>query len=167
MKTLLILTYIVIASGGITYAHQGHHHHEEVPLTHSEEEVRATKLKIIGDSYRARVKPIFQKSCFDCHSNQAAYPWYYKIPGAKQLIDSDIKESKEHIDLSNDFPFKGHGTPDEDLKAIVDEVEKNDMPPFRYRIMHPSNKLSDQDKKTIINWATEGIAILKEKNHEN
>lgn len=49
----------------------------------------------INQEYLKTVKPIFQKSCFDCHGNTTVYPWYYKVPGVKQLIDNDIDEVKQ------------------------------------------------------------------------
>ncbi|MBS1963231.1 MAG: heme-binding domain-containing protein [Bdellovibrionales bacterium] len=143
------------------FAHEGHHHHDEPARSRSEQEIRDEKLKRIGVSYLAQVKPIFQKACFDCHSNQTRYPSYYKIPGIRQLIDSDIAESKKHLDFSNDFPFKSHASVEEDLKAIGDEVREGDMPPFRYRILHSRQKLTKEDKAAISTWVSESAAILK------
>ena len=167
-KTVVIL-FFNLALTLPTLAHKGHLHGAPVaaapqgtdPRTVEQASAeRAAKLNIIGTSYLSRVKPIFQKSCFDCHSNQPRYPSYYRIPGVKQLIDSDIAESKEHFNFSNDFPFDGHGTPEEDFKAIIDEISSGDMPPFRYRMMHPAEKLTDQDKKIILDWAQESAATL-------
>ena len=36
----------------------------------------------------------------------------------KGLLDSDVKEAKKHLDMSDDFPFDGHGSADEDLKDV-------------------------------------------------
>jgi hypothetical protein len=142
-------------------AHKGHHH-GEAPSSASVKvpEGQGGAIERVNRAYLSRVKPVFQKSCFDCHSNQSVYPWYYKVPGAKQLIDSDIAESKEHLDFSHDFPFAGHGTPAEDLQAIADSIQEGDMPPFRYRVFHPSSKLTDEDKKTVLDWVAESQAVL-------
>lgn len=112
-------------------------------------EVSATA---INELYSKDVKPIFQKKCFDCHSQKTNYPWYHKIPGVKQLIESDIKEGLEHIDFEPGFPFKSHATPSEDLDEILEVIEKNDMPPMSYRIMHPSSKLTEPEKEIIKKW---------------
>lgn len=157
--TVLVCSSLIALTA---YAHEGHHQDEEAKLTQSEESIREAEIKLIGATYLAKVKPIFQKACFDCHSNQPVYPWYYKIPGAKQLIDSDISESKEHLDFSNDYPFKGHGTPEEDLKAIVDVIRDGSMPPFRYRIFHLKQKVTEDEKSVVLKWATESAAILAE-----
>ena len=152
---LSILALIAGAS-----AHENHEHHKATPLSDSQEKSRKIKLKKINESYGQRIKPIFQKSCFDCHSTQTQYPWYYKVPGAKGLIDSDIAEAKKHIDLSYGFPFHGHGSPEEDLPAIRKAIEKNTMPPLRYKVLHPSANLNETDRQTILQWINESLSKL-------
>ncbi len=119
------------------------------------------KLSRINRDYITNIKPIFKEKCFDCHSNQTRFPWYYKIPGVKQLIDRDIKESKEHIDMSGDFPFKSHESPAEDLKAIAEEIQENEMPPWRYILLHTDAKISVEEKKKIFDWVTSSLEALE------
>ena len=73
----------------------------------------------------------------------------------------DVTEAKKHLDLSQDFPFKGHGSSDEDLKAIAEAVDNGSMPPFRYRILHPDSKLSEADKKKVVGWVDESLKLMK------
>lgn len=80
-------------------------------------------------------------------------PWYAGIPGLHQLIEGDRTEAKEHLEISKGFPFAGHGEPIEDLKAIEETAEKNTMPPGLFSLMHPSLRLTDEDKRKIIDWA--------------
>lgn len=120
----------------------------------------AAALNVINNRYLRDVKPIFKRICFDCHSEQIRYPAYYVIPGVRQLIDHDIREAREHIDMNADFPFKGHGTPLKDLKAIQKEVEEGDMPPLIYKITHWKERLTDDERQIILRWATEGIKLL-------
>jgi hypothetical protein len=85
------------------------------------------------------------------------------VPGAKQLIESDIAEAKEHLDMSADFPFKSHSVPKEDLKAIRDSLIEKTMPPFRYRIMHWSAGLSERERAVVLKWVEESLARLEKK----
>ena len=103
-------------------------------------------------SFTPPIKPIFERACFDCHSNKTVYPWYHKIPGIKHLIESDIKEGKKHLDMSLDFPFKSHTTPREDLEAIENAITNNTMPPQRYKMLHWNSKLSQEEKDKIFEW---------------
>ena len=115
----------------------------------------------INESYKLNVRPIFERSCFDCHSSTTQYPWYYKVPGVKQLIDSDIKEARSHLDFSHDFPFISHDSPENDLKSIQKSVEEENMPPFKYLILHSNSDLSDIEVKTISDWTQTSLNMLK------
>lgn len=144
-------------------AHKGEHHgdqkKEEEPVDASS--LEAKLLQKLNEEYVANVKPIFQRSCMNCHSTNVDYPWYHILPGAKQLIDYDVTEAKVHLDMTKDFPFGGHGTPLEDLEAIQSSLEKGTMPPFRYRAMHWSSRIGTDDLGTIQTWIKTGLAELR------
>jgi hypothetical protein len=174
MFGVLIASCVCAISLPLAFAHQGHHHpeavqsgnphgsHDEHPnagLTDNNRKQAA--YQIIDRLYATKVLPIFQKKCVDCHGGEPKYPWYHRIPGIKQAIDSDIRESKEHIDLSGGFPFKSHATPEEDLDAFGDIAKEGSMPPFGYRLMHWDSKLTDGDKKAILEWVNQAQAELK------
>jgi hypothetical protein len=147
---------LVLIMANSAFAHNGHH-----PIS---TKVSPETLKQINLDYIREVKPIFQKSCFNCHSSSIQYPWYYNLPGAKQLIDHDIKESKEHLDMTNDFPFAGHGSPQEDLEAIETVLKEGSMPPFRYRIMHQSSVVTSEELKRVQEWIEKSKQeLLKQK----
>ena len=145
----------------------------EIDLTEAISIIWKNKLKILFFTFlpaalyflylsnQDPVKPIFKRSCFDCHGVVKKYPWYYKIPGVKHYIDYDISESKSHLDLTKNFPFMSHSTPLQDLKAISKTVKDGSMPPFRYWIMHRNSRLKETEKKIIENWVIESIGILK------
>jgi hypothetical protein len=157
-KAAVLLCFeICFAIATSVLAHEGHHKSVE-PLP-----TAATKnsLEKINESYLKDVKPIFQNKCFDCHGPQVRFPWYQKIPGIRQFIENDISEAKEHIDMQNDFPFKSHATPFEDLEAIGEDVEENEMPPMSYRWMHPDTALNSEEKKVVQQWVQFGKDLLK------
>lgn len=117
----------------------------------------------INITYTQNVKPIFEKKCFDCHGKIEKYPWYYKLPGIKQLMDSDIKEAKKHLDMSKDFPFISHETPLKDLKSLREVIEENDMPPFQYVLGHWDSRLTKEEKKKLYQWVEDSLKKLGEK----
>lgn len=147
---------IFVLSVGL-FAHERHHHSEQevqelkIPSNESQMEI----FKTINADYLKTVKPIFQNSCFNCHSSQNHFPWYHSLPFVNGFLGSDVQEAKKHMDLSNDFPFKGHGTPEEDLEAIGKSVREGAMPPFRYRLMHWRSGLSKEEKGKIFKWVEE------------
>ena len=138
-------------------AHEGIRHKEET------KKIRNETLSRMNQLYKKEIKAIFQKKCFDCHSGQTKFPWYFKLPVVRQWMEKDIKEGLKHLDLSNDFPFGGHGTPIEDLEAIRKTVREKTMPPLRYMLTHRHSSLTDQEEKAILEWiATSLNLILRE-----
>jgi hypothetical protein len=120
------------------------------------------RYKMINRAYLAEIKPIFKKKCFDCHSNRTNYPWYYGVPGIKQMIDKDIKEGRSHINFSRDFPFISHETPMNDLKSLREIGLEGGMPPLGYMLGHWESRLSDEDKAAIVRWSEYGMDLLGE-----
>ncbi len=153
-----LLVGSLFLGGAAALAHNGLDHHKPVQASSPQQNVVIAE---IAKSYSENVEPIFRRSCANCHGFVTEYPWYHVLPGAKQLIDSDISESREHIEMSKGFPFGGHGTPAEDLKAIEHEVKSGEMPPLQYRLFHWSSRLTDDEIATIVRWTTEGQAKLE------
>lgn len=153
---------VLVCFSFLIFAHGDKKHDETSEVTTLKRgSVASNVFKKINEKYLIEVKPIFKRSCFDCHSDQTDYPWYYRVPVIKELIDSDIKEAKKHLDFSNDFPFAGHGSPEKDLKSIKKAIQEGDMPLWSYEIMHPNSKLSAQEKKTIFDWIDRSIEELE------
>lgn len=162
----LLVTFLLPPA--VALAHKNHaHHHEEtkVETTPDAEKELADRLAKINESYKRDVKPIFQRSCFACHSQSLNLPWYNALPLVHGLLESDMKEAKEHLDFSKDYPYQGHGSPKEDLEAIADSVRDKSMPPFRYRIMHWNSGLTDRERQAILKWTDEGQKLLIEPPH--
>ena len=159
----LIIPAIVIASAAILYGHGGEEHND----TAAAETTMADSAVVSPDSINAiinigftQLEPLFKRACFDCHTNKTDFPWYYKIPGIRQMIDNDIKHARKHIDMSNGFPFTGHASQVENLRAIREEIKEDAMPPFDYRLMHWSASPSKEEAEAIINWADSSMELL-------
>lgn len=118
-------------------------------------------VESIGNEYEGSIKPIFQKSCFDCHSSYTRYPWYSSLPFAKDQIEKDITEARKHLDFTSGYPFKGHGTLVSDLESIRDSIVEGTMPPKRYTFLHWSATLSQDEKDAIIQWAERSLGKIK------
>lgn len=162
-KSLLATVFAIALYGAYVFAYEKHHHatqHIEIKKSDSSS-VEAQALEKINLEYQNKVKAIFQSKCMNCHSTQTEYPFYYNWPFAKKLIDDDIAESKKHLDMTNDFPFSGHGTPAEYLEAINKVTSKGSMPPMRYRIMHWASGLTNVERKTISTWVNESLNLLR------
>lgn len=160
MKAFLILVY-----SSLVFGHGGEDH-SKVKVKKIAKTFKGSSFVKIKRTYLKKIKPIFKKSCFDCHSNQVNYPWYYKLPGIKQFIDSDISKAKKHLDFSGDYPFKSHETPVNDLKSIKKDLAEDIMPPFNYRLLHPNKSLSAKEKEEILKWVDDSLEIIDEEVNE-
>ncbi len=160
---LFLLTFTIQNSWG--HGGEDHSKKKSPKVVHNSIVADSKELEVvykkINTSYLKKIKPIFKTSCFDCHSSQTVFPWYYEIPGIKQLIDSDIKEAKSHLDFSNDYPFISHDSPENDLKSIEKSISEKTMPPTKYLWMHSDAKLSQKEVEEIKKWVKESLEALK------
>lgn len=134
--------------------------HIDTEIQPSQINNKTIALQKINELYKINVKSIFMKSCFDCHSDKTVFPFYYSIPGIKQIINHDIEEAKKHIDMSPDFPFLSHESPEKDLFSIKEEIQGNKMPPLKYKLMHWKSFINEEEKKTILQWIEKGLKLL-------
>ena len=118
-------------------------------------------LAAIRERYLASVGAILEEKCADCHGGETELPWYSVLPGIKQLIQKDVAEGTKHLDLTGGFPFGGHGTAEDDLKALRKVAMENTMPPLKYKVLHWDSSLTQSDRERIRRWAEDGLASLK------
>ena len=152
------------------HAHGRHTHGGQEPPEQATEEMRANdddtpampekNLITIASAYDLQVAPLFQGACMDCHSSDTQYPWYTYLPGVRQFIQSDIRNAREHLDLSNGYPFQSHASPVEDLLAIEKNLQDGSMPPLRYRLMHKAARLDSNEKAIIVGWSRRSRELL-------
>ena len=68
--------------------------------------------------------------------------------------------------MTDDFPFSGHGSPEDDLKELSRIVKKGAMPPFRYKVMHWGASLSKDDKRAVNEWVEDSLKLIHSKKEE-
>jgi hypothetical protein len=162
MKSALMPIGLALIAPLLAWPHEGHHHgaHTHAEKERESSQLRKAALEGVNQKYLNSVKPIFAVKCLACHASGGEPPWYSILPGVHQLIERDVRESREHLDMIQDFPFGGHGTPEEDLDAIRKSILDGSMPPFRYKLVHWSSGLTDSEKTAVLKWADEGLAAI-------
>jgi len=83
-------------------------------------------------------------ACFDCHSNQTAWPWYTNIAPVSWLIQHDVDEGRERLNFS-EWGSRGHGA-----EEAGETVNEGSMPPFIYVVLHPEANLPEADRATFV-----------------
>jgi hypothetical protein len=106
------------------------------------------------------VKTAFERSCYDCHSNNTRYPWYYNIQPVAWWLQHHVDEGKSELNF-NEFGTYKTDKMDHKLEEIAEVVHEEEMPLKSYRLAHKEATLSEAEKNAIITWANESRAILK------
>jgi hypothetical protein len=139
MKIIIGLTALILVAQLIPYPPA-----ENPPVT---QEVPAS----------AEVRPVLQKACYDCHSNETGWPWYSHVIPTKGFVRQHVVEGREHLNFSTWDAY----APDEaqhNLEEVAEMVEEGAMPLASYVRMHPEADLSAEEQERIIAWARELMA---------
>ena len=94
-----------------------------------------------------RTRELFMCTCGDCHSNETVWPWYSNIAPISWLIAHDVDEGRQVLNFSD---WTGSGRSGEARDEIPEDIQENQMPPPYYVLLHPSARLSSQEKQTLI-----------------
>lgn len=97
------------------------------------------------------VQSVLQKACYDCHSNNTRYPWYTNIQPMGWMMARHIKKGKEQLNFNEFGSYTGRRRISK-LKGIANQIRDGDMPLWSYKIMHKQGRLSDSQKKLVIEW---------------
>jgi hypothetical protein len=97
------------------------------------------------------VETILRNACYDCHSNNTAYPWYSHVQPVGWLLSRHIREGKKELNFS-EFASYNQKKQSDRLKEMTETIEENDMPIFSYRMMHKNARLNEQQKKLLTDW---------------
>lgn len=101
----------------------------------------------------ATVYSALLRSCGDCHTNQTYWPWYSHIAPLSWVITDDVNQGRRHMNLQDWEAQTDPKQANDRLIDICQEVQKNGMPPFSYRLTHKANKLNPQEIVAVCNWS--------------
>ena len=98
------------------------------------------------------VRLILRSSCYDCHSNNTNYPWYNNIAPVSFWIADHINHGKAHLNFSEwangDNTKKAHK-----MEEVVETMKSAEMPLTEYTWTHSQARLTDQQRRAVIEWA--------------
>lgn len=107
---------------------------------------------ILNSNVPDSVAYLLKNTCYDCHSNETAYPWYSYVAPVSWLVARDTKLGREELNFSN-WAANDKMKMAKYLDDIIDEVSDGAMPMAIYPIMHPEAKLTKSDRQMIVDWA--------------
>lgn len=97
------------------------------------------------------VREILRTSCYDCHSNETAWPWYSYVAPVSWLVVHDVHEGREHLNFSewNQLADQKRAKL---LEEIGEEVGEGEMPLPLYLTLHSEARLDDAAQEQIRAW---------------
>ncbi|MFH1524141.1 MAG: heme-binding domain-containing protein [Chloroflexota bacterium] len=91
-----------------------------------------------------QTRSLAKRACFDCHSNETAWPWYSYVAPVSWLIYNDVMEGRSTMDFSEwNHSQVGAG-------EIAEVIQEGEMPPATYLLMHPPARLTNAEKQQLI-----------------
>jgi hypothetical protein len=97
------------------------------------------------------VHSILKTACYDCHSNNTAYPWYNNIQPVAWWLKHHVDEGKRELNF-DEFASYSPRRKFNKLGKINEEVKEGGMPLSSYTLIHTNAKLSDEQKRLIAGW---------------
>jgi len=94
---------------------------------------------------------LLQVACYDCHSNNTAYPWYNKVQPIAWFLEDHIKEGKKELNFS-EWDEYSNRRKNSKLKSIISQIRDDKMPLFSYTLLHRDAVYSDSEKEEVINY---------------
>ncbi len=101
------------------------------------------------------VKNILVASCYDCHSDYTNHMWYENIQPIGWWIANHINDGKRHLNFSVYNTYKDQRKAHK-FEEIGEMLGADEMPMSSYTLIHGKAILSEEQKRTIINWAAMG-----------
>ena len=106
-----------------------------------------------GVSSDPQVNAILQNSCYSCHSTGGSAPWYAAISPTYLAANS----ARKALNFS-DWQTYDNDSKAAALKSIEQSVSSDSMPPGDYTVLDHSARLSDDQKQTLLKWASQAVS---------
>ena len=115
----------------------------------------STKFAIPAD-----VKTILDKACYDCHSNNSRYPWYYNIQPIGMWMNDHIEEGKRGLNFS-EYTNKRLRYQYHKMEEVVEVIDEEAMPIDSYTWTHKDAILTADEKSKLTDWAKSIMSTLE------
>lgn len=116
---------------------------QAVPYGRSSHSNPPTTAEPRWDSPQTRA--LAKRACFDCHSNLTTWPWYSSVAPVSWLVQRDVDGGRSQFNFSEwDKP--------QDVSAgdLVDAIRSGSMPPWFYKIPHPTARLTKAEQDALV-----------------
>lgn len=98
------------------------------------------------------IAAMIKGACYNCHSYETHWPWYSHIAPVSWRLVHHVEDARDVMNFS-DWPHDKPSRVRKRWRHIANEVEDKEMPLPGYAIMHPSARLTDQQRAELVQWA--------------
>ena len=92
-------------------------------------------------------RALAKRACFECHSNETIWPWYSRVAPISWLVRFDVDEGRRELNFSD---WRSGAREGEHHDKIRREIAEGSMPPAMFRLVHPEARLSDAEKRQLM-----------------
>jgi hypothetical protein len=104
-----------------------------------------------------QITVLLRRACYDCHSNETQWPWYAYIAPISWLAERDVERGRKELNFS-EWDSYYPATRRRKLQWIERTLRQEMMPPWTYRLLHPSARLNEQELAVLGQWVKTAIA---------
>lgn len=106
----------------------------------------------------AGVAATLRRACYDCHSNETAWPWYSHVAPVGWLVRQHVAEGRKQLNFSEWLLAGETGFNDwSGFEKICTEVRSGSMPMADYVRLHSEAELSEADRQAVCAWVNERL----------
>ena len=99
----------------------------------------------------ATTRELARRACFDCHSNETAWPRYANVAPVSWLVQYDVDEGRAKLNFSE------WARPQEEAGEAAEVMAEGEMPPSTYLLMHRTARLSASERQQLMHGLTRTI----------
>ncbi len=101
----------------------------------------------------SEVAQMLRTSCYDCHSEQTRYPWYFAITPVNWWLNDHINDGLKHFNASTWGTVPGYER-DHQAKDGMEQMDKKEMPiaDYFYLGRHGDAHLTDAQYKKLYDY---------------
>lgn len=103
-------------------------------------------------SQNVHVVQALDNSCFGCHSSAPTLPWNARLAPSYIFGADDARKTLNFSAWSSYDTARQRAA----MAEIAKVVEDGSMPPWDFRVLHPSGALSNDQRQIVLDWASGG-----------
>ncbi|PQA54467.1 heme-binding domain-containing protein [Siphonobacter curvatus] len=100
----------------------------------------------------APVTALFERACYDCHSNETNLRWYDRVAPASWLVAQDVRDARAGLNFST-WDSLSPADQQNKIYEIVNMLDAGRMPLQSYTLVHPSAKVTPREIEALRSYA--------------